>query len=329
MRRKYNRGKNQNKILILFFCVFAFMIVGYASFSTNFIVSGKGTIQIDNAAFKLKESVVTSGSGLYQDMYETNKYIYRGENPNNYIMFNNQLWRIISIEDDDTIKIMKDESIGKMAFDEMGARNNANNTFCQTSMLYCNVWAGVLGEYKGYYKCGTLTEDSTLNRYLNSEYLSTLTDINYIDTHSFNVAGCSKDTIIEDVINKEKRITWNGKIGLITVSEYMKASLNKKCKSVLISKEMPYPCKDDNFLFKNQSYRVITPLQGIEWEMTESYYVWYISRFGSIGDQTTCDECDVGYGQSSDELEIFPVLYLKPDISLRGSGTETNPYIIK
>ena len=39
---------------------------------------------------------VTSGDGLYGDEYTSGRYVYRGTNPNNYIMFNNELWRIIS-----------------------------------------------------------------------------------------------------------------------------------------------------------------------------------------------------------------------------------------
>ena len=40
--------------------------------------------------------VVTSGDGLYEDQYETGRYIYRGSEPNNYIQFNNELWRIVA-----------------------------------------------------------------------------------------------------------------------------------------------------------------------------------------------------------------------------------------
>ena len=60
--------------------------------------------------------IVTSGDGLYKDEYE-DRYFYKGANPNNYINFNNSLWRIISVENDGTIKIMKNENIGEMAWD--------------------------------------------------------------------------------------------------------------------------------------------------------------------------------------------------------------------
>ncbi len=44
--------------------------------------------------------IVSSGDGLYEDSYESGRLIYRGQNPNNYIEFNGELWRIIAKETD-------------------------------------------------------------------------------------------------------------------------------------------------------------------------------------------------------------------------------------
>ena len=68
-------------------------------------------------------------------MYEDNRYVYRRSNSDNYIKFNNELWKIVSIESDNTLKIMKNASIGKKPFVESGHRNNSNNTYCGSS---CN-----------------------------------------------------------------------------------------------------------------------------------------------------------------------------------------------
>ena len=38
---------------------------------------------------------------------------YKGANPDNYIIFNDEIWRIISINADGTIKIIKSQSNGK------------------------------------------------------------------------------------------------------------------------------------------------------------------------------------------------------------------------
>ena len=90
----------------------------------------------------LKDLVVTEGDGLYTDEYEEGKYTYKGVNPNNYITFNNEMWRIISIGADNTLKIMRNESIDNMSFDSGDS----------------NAW-----------------ETSDIKTYLNDTYLPTIT----------------------------------------------------------------------------------------------------------------------------------------------------------
>ena len=51
--------------------------------------------------------IVTTGDGLYKDEYEEGRYFYKGANVNNYITFNNEVWRIVSIEADKTIEECK------------------------------------------------------------------------------------------------------------------------------------------------------------------------------------------------------------------------------
>ena len=87
--------------------------------------------------------VVESGDGLYEDEYESGRYVYKGANPNNYIEFDNgEIWRIISKEADGTYKILKNELLPKQAWDN----SNSNN------------W----------------TRPATLNTYLNGEYYNGL-----------------------------------------------------------------------------------------------------------------------------------------------------------
>ena len=72
------------------------MTVGYAAFQTNINITAKGNILEKGITINdLKKLTVTSGDGLYKDTYETGRYVYKGANPNNYITFNNELWRII------------------------------------------------------------------------------------------------------------------------------------------------------------------------------------------------------------------------------------------
>ena len=81
----------------------------------------------------ITDDVVTSGDGLYEDSYENGRYVYKGNNPNNYIEFNGELWRIIAKETDGTYKIIRDQLSENRAFDEAKYRTIANNTFCDSS----------------------------------------------------------------------------------------------------------------------------------------------------------------------------------------------------
>lgn len=80
------------------------------------VVTGiKGTFNFGG----LEIPIVIRGDGLYADESIQEKYIYRGKNPNNYILFNDDLWRIVSISEEG-IRIIRNSSIGDMAFDDNG-----------------------------------------------------------------------------------------------------------------------------------------------------------------------------------------------------------------
>ena len=75
------------------------MSAGYAAFQTNLNLTAKGNITSKKITpNELKNNIVTSGDGLYKDVTEEGRCIYRGSNPDNYIKFNNELWRIIRSE---------------------------------------------------------------------------------------------------------------------------------------------------------------------------------------------------------------------------------------
>ncbi len=62
------------------------------------------------------EAVVSSGDGLYS---VGDHYIFRGEYPNNYVKFNNSLWRILGINSDGSIKLLyADKSKEKNVWDD-------------------------------------------------------------------------------------------------------------------------------------------------------------------------------------------------------------------
>ena len=144
--------------------------------------------------------IVTSGDGLYEDEYEDGRYFYKGGNPNNYVTFNNEQagWRIVSIEPDGTIKIMRINSIGNQAWDS----SNSNN------------WA----------------RPASLNTYLNGTYYNGLnsTAQSQIVAKDWSIGAVTLDNNnLATQITNENATKWNGKVALATVSEYIRSNSNK------------------------------------------------------------------------------------------------------
>lgn len=319
--------------------------------------------------------LATTGDGLYESTTEPNRYIYRGSNPNNYIYLkedgiNNTLYRIISYEPDGTIKVIRDVSIGNIAWDKRtseteGPRKNENNTYCNyngaTAEYYgCNVWGTQENTYYNdttltnlnqefFYKyfpnnttqtlqnftnTGTVTQNSSLNDYLNTEWTPAQTLDSYIAEHSFNVGGIyytSSYTGGDKGLSKEKEeqnsYTWNGKIGLMNITDYVETSLNPTCTSVYSNfyyntnyyqNSTQTLTGYDNWPCSNRSYNWM-PKSITEWSLSPisggKSSAWLVSSSGSF-------YSNFAYNTNG----VRPVFYLKSSIKLRGFGTSDSPY---
>ena len=265
--------------------------------------------------------IVTSGDGLYADEYEPGRYIYKGTNPNNYITFSGETWRIISVESDGSIKIMRNESIGNRAFDSEGLRdstsNGAGGTYCANGSLGCNAWAISDNFSNGTYT-GTVLKDAELNTYLNEEYLPTLSDSDKVISHTWNIGVVTDDNNdLAAQINDEKGTSWNGKVGLITVSEYIRANTNtEQCGTHSLNKDNYSICKTTDWMYNS------VPTNGYMWTISpsasSSYSVFYVDSRGRVR-----------YGGArSSSHGVVPVLYLSSDITLSGTGESGDPFVI-
>ena len=352
--RRYKRRKKQRKIVVVsLVSLLCIMTAGYAAFQTNLNISAKGNII--NKGIQpsdLLNNIVTSGDGLYKDMYEENRYIYRGGNPDNYIKFNDELWRIVSLENDGALKIIRKDSIDNMVFDPgyetliegvtdansvIGTRYSSNSTdYCyynsgvQSDYNGCNIWGsrttmldknGVNITKMPRFVNGTTTynlpeKEAYINIYLNDNFYSSLDEItkSKITTHKFNVGilNYESNQTLGTDIIQEKAYTWKGKVGLANASDYVRASTDTSCTSAYAGNQSPYPCNNGNFLFE---------LSG--WTMSPSQTSYSANAWATIY-----------YGRLSPIYGVFgtnsvrPVLYLKSDIYLNGNGTYDDPYTI-
>ena len=238
-------------------------------------------------------AIVESGDGLYKDEYEKGKYTYKGANPNNYITFNNETWRIISIDSDGTIKIIKNEHIGYIVFDS----SEENDGFGSNS------WA----------------RPADLNTYLNGEYLMTITtNQDKIVFHSWSIGSITyANNDLENQIQNENGTTWNGKIALPTLSEYLRADTNKEqCgnwKKYEYNDGRDGICPSKNWMFNSLRYFVV---------LSPNNYIGSYSVITVGGDS-------IGADMAFYQKPVSPSLYLSSDTILSGRGTESDPYIIE
>ena len=175
---------------------------------------------------------IIEDAGLEKDPYEC-RYFFTGANPNNYITFNNEKagWRIISVECDGTIKIMKTASIGNQAWDTSGQNN----------------WA----------------RPASLNTYLNSTYYNGLnsTAQNQIVAKDWSIGTIKKDNNnLATQINDEDSKKWNGKVALITVSEHIRTNSNESnCGSVKLINDNYMNCKNTTWTNYYSAWWSLTP----------------------------------------------------------------------
>ena len=279
---------------------------------------------------------VESGDGLYADEYEPGRYIYRGQDPDNYITFNNETWRIIAKEADGTYKIIRNDVLSTRAFDAANHRSTERNTYCDYPRYGCGVYAAVEGIFSSPSgsQSGTVTEDSSIKLYLNDDYY--VNNINstakgQMISHSFNIgavgylsgSGSQADSIEKNIAG-EKMYQWIGNVGLANVSDILRASTNPLCTSATTSINNLTAC-NSNYLLdagsgSSLSYWTINASSGESGGTGRA--VWDGNAFSSIASVYYND------ASASSSYAPRPVVFLKSDTTLSGSGTESDPYTL-
>ena len=278
---------------------------------------------------------VTSGDGLYKDTTETGRCVYKGANPNNYITLGSDMYRIIAVESDGTLKVIKNGSIGDIAFDTQNDRYSTVSTDYCNSTYGCNVWGSkttmldssgnnvtTMPREVGGTEYNLPDTEATLNTYLNNDWYNSLSSIvqSKIVTHMFNV-GVTKynETNLSNTITQEQTYKWKGKVGLMTVSDYVKASTNSACTSVnaYYYTSSCYNNSDThNWIFAGPAGKTDSWTSSPS-SYSNADYVFFVYSASDISGNYA------GYSHG-----VAPVLYLSSDIILSGKGTSSNPYII-
>lgn len=290
----------------------------------------------------------TNEEGLEKDNTSDQNIRYTGSEPNNYVTFNNELWRIIGIFDvatteggdtSERIKLVRDESIGQYSWDSNASTVNSGNGYNEWSQADLK---SLLNEY--YYSGNSITCYAGKNNTtaacpttkLNSEAKDLIEDAVW-NTGAFRYDAPIATPYAKSVLNayNEERGTGVGvailgitrkttviqKVGLIYLSDYGYASTESTCRSNLrygityTNSAYDYTnitCNKNNWLHKNSSYWSLSSYGS----PSDNYLGWGIFTFSIISDANV-----------SNVYNIYPSVYLKSSVNvIGGDGTQASPY---
>ena len=281
---------------------------------------------------------------------------YYGANPpNNYVSFNNELWRIIGVFGSN-VKLVRKDSLGNLSWDSSDSAINYGYGISQ--------WG------ESTYEDGNSYEGADLQIYLNKMYYGGDTTVtcyggwknttttcptntldetskSLIDYHTWNTGAPNYNTLYDSTIEtldtlqfyKTERgsttgkicsggngcndtvtrtTEWTGYVALPYVTDYAYASSESDCETK-IDKSSTKKCKNNNWMHYGSTY---------------NDKIWYLSpcAISSAADLVGFVHGDGNAegDSASSAYAVFPAIYLKSDILIEsGTGTSSNPYILK
>ena len=271
-------------------------------------------------------SLVGTTQGTGQIVIE-NGYRYEGKNPNNYIWFNNEYWRIIGVFDSTShgqngknlVKIIRADVLDGLAWH----KSNTNDwSVASLNLLlngaYYNAQDGTSSGYcygNGYYSI--LANCNYTKKGIQSGYRRMIAKVTwflggYSDTSATAEAfyGYERGTTVYS--GRPTRTT--GYIGLMYPSDYGYSVLSNSCaRTTDLGSYSSATCAGQSWLYGKSYEWTLTPFS------SGSTYVFYFNHSGNIySDGGAC----TGEGSR-------PVLYLDASVyKIDGDGSLDSPYIV-
>ena len=255
-----------------------------------------------------------------------NGYRYEGKNPNNYVWFNNELWRIIGVFDENShgqsgqnlVKIIRNDSIGGLAWH----KSNTNDWTVSSLMnllngAYLNSENGTGGEYcYGYSTTVPAGNCDYTESGINDTYRPMIENVTwYLGGYSSTSATAEAFYGYErgDTVYSGRPTSTTGYIGLMYASDYGYSVLASSCaRTTNLGSYSNSTCAGQSWMYG----------QGYEWTITphssSSNYVFYVYSDGYLSTNNARN----GYSAR-------PVLYLDSSVYvIDGNGSQSDPYII-
>ena len=273
---------------------------------------------------KLTEVVMAA---IPDNNYNGHGYRYSGIYPNNYIWFNNEMWRIISVEEGSTLgqdsgvyytKIIRNDTLG--TYNMYSPYNDSNNIY---QLLNTHFYSTTESGLNAISHAGCSNSNGVNNAFCDfthigilstSYYGKMIVNATWRTGYSSTASGGFSSAGVTASSSYQKEILVNnlkGHVGLLTLSDYGYASSSSYHSTAIYS--FTGAAASDNWV---QGH-------GNEWTLTQytsnSTYSQYMIYIAGIGNAAT----ETGIGS------IRPVVYLDSNVFvIDGTGTEADPYVI-
>ena len=258
----------------------------------------------DTAANCIKDNASLSKEIATDDPDNNARYI--GANPNNYVSFNNEFWRIIGVMNN------IDDGTGKKEIRLKIIRNEPYSTGMAWDTDNVNDWS-----------------QASLQQELNTTYLNSITSPSkeIIRNTLWNLGGLSSYSYPTSTFYSSERratvvsghpATWISSIGLMYPSDYGYATSGgstgrETCLSYNLG-GWSGDCYSNNWLYKSGiSQWTLTPYS------TNSLGVFSVDSYGNVHNSSA------NYPNTA----VFPTLYLSSNVKITGGdGSKTNPFTL-
>ena len=267
----------------------------------------------------------TQGTGQVKN---ENGYRYEGKNPNNYVWFNNEYWRIIGVFDTEVVKsdnTTENKSLVKIiradVLDGLTWDKSNTNDWTAASLnkllngAYYNAQDGTSSGYcYGYSTTATANCDYT-KKGIQSGYRGMIANVTwYLGGYSSASATAESFYGYErgTKVYSGRPTSTTGYIGLMYPSDYGYSVLSNSCaRTTNINSYYNLKCAGASWLYgKGEAWMLAFVYNSID--------VFVLDIFGQLG-----------HGNPKNGYVFRPVLYLDASVyKIDGDGSLNNPYIV-
>ena len=283
------------------------------------------TSKVNLADYIIGLAGTTQGTGK---VVNEKGYRYEGKNPNNYIWFNNEYWRIIGVFDSashgldgkNLVKIIRASALGGLAWDKSVTNNwtTASLNFLLNGAYY-NATDGTNSGYciGNAARATIISNCNYTKKGIQAGYRGMIANVTWylggyssIKTTTDAFYGYERGTMVYS----GRPTSTTGYIGLMYPSDYGYSVLSSSCaRTTNLDSYGTSTCAGASWLYGQGYEWLLTPFS------TESAFVFFFSDSGDLNYDYTV------YGYNS----FRPVIYLNASVyKIDGDGSLNSPYII-